>query len=163
MTTTNPAVTAITALVANLRADQEHVRQEITRLEHQIEAALTTLHLLTNEEETSTPSVHVASIEDVKGCSSHRNALDKIESIDGQVNASAAARLLIQAGLSMSKPRNLTSSLYNIMQKSDEWEWVSPGTFERVHLVGQTGYQTPVKVNVFPPGTEMTFIGLDNA
>lgn len=140
MTSTNPAVTAITGLVASLRAEQEHVRQEIDRLEHQIEAALTTLNLLTNEEDSPNTSERRAGIEDVKGCSSHRAALEKIASIDGKANASAAARLLIQAGLSTSKPRNLTSSLYNLMQKSDEWEWITPGTFKTVITIN-SNYQ----------------------
>ena len=151
---------------------QEHLRQEIDRVEHQIEAAITTLHLLTNGEDSLTAT---AGIEDVKDCSSHGVALKKSRvstakrmrvrqhACLSKANASAAARLLIQAGLSKSKPRNLTSSLYNHMHKSDEWEWVSPGTFELVHFIGWPGQKSATTLSIFPADVKVTPFDINNA
>jgi len=139
MTSANPATLAILTLLSRIRAErsiiEQQMRDQLADFDEQIQAITTTLTLLTEGQEQPLSLSPKATVGDIKSCTSHKVALDRIASIEGSANASAAARLLIQAGLSKSKPRNLTSSLYNLMKSSDEWERVSPGTFERVTLV----------------------------
>ena len=47
----------------------------------------------------------------------------------GGVNYIEARDLIMAAGMSYGKPRNVASHIYRMMRDSSDWEWVSPGTF----------------------------------
>lgn len=63
---------------------------------------------------------------------------------DGTVHYSEATDILVAAGMTHGKRRNIAAHLYNLMRNHpEEWEWISPGRFklletkERIDMLGE--------------------------
>ena len=134
MTSADPGVRAVLELLAQLRSEREQLkkrmREELAALEDKINAVETTLALLTRAPAApGAPKPHVTAA-DLAGSRSQMDALKRIAGLgDGMVNASEAARLLLEAGMAKGKLRNVVAHIYKLLKGSDEWEWVSPGNF----------------------------------
>ena len=70
-------------------------------------------------------------------CATHMEAFKEIaRGSGGAVRMSEAGRLVKEAGLSKGKASSITSSMYNRVESSTEWEYLEPGTYHLVEYAG---------------------------
>lgn len=120
-------------LVADLRSGKVRLEKQMHELDEKIAAVQTTLQLLVGSDlDKSTSQLEMAMVSDSELATTRSlpEALKLMASRnEGQVRPTRAADLLIRAGRSRGKRRNLIASLYAHMKNSDDWEWESPGVF----------------------------------
>ena len=86
----------------------------------------------------------------IKDCRTQREALKEIaRQSQGVVRVREVPSVLKAAGLSNAKPASISSTSYNIMSNSDDWEYVEPGKFR---LVNYTPEEIPATTP--PPPAE---------
>ena len=90
-------------------------------------------------------SVSDIDIDSLKGCRNQREALKEIaQQNQGVVRVREVPSVLKAAGLSHAKPSSISSTSYNILSHSDDWEYVEPGTFRLIDY-------TPEKIVAIAP------------
>ena len=134
MTSQNGFRNNILQLIAEQRTRMDSTQKELENLRDVIKSLETTLRVY-DEAHSSTISKHefIISANDLYNANVSKlsDALKYIakHSKDGIVRYSAAKDIIMAAGLSRGKPRNVASQLHRIMTESDEWEKVGRGEF----------------------------------
>ena len=132
MTTQNGFRSQVLSLIAEQRAKKTSIQRQLDGIDERIAALELTL---TIHEECNPVSVRrhgfVVSPDDVRA-----NGGTQMEALkfiarhnNGHVRYTEAKDILIAAGMTSGKARNVAAHLYNLMASSDKWERVSPGVF----------------------------------
>ncbi len=131
-------------LVAELRSEKARVEKqfnaEIEKIDNDLQAVQRTIDLLSDggtdivEQSKSQLVFDLAILPLISDAKSQYEALKIIgrQNLDGMVNMTKAADMLIRAGRAKGKRRNLVITIYNYFKNSDEWVWVSPGNFRLI-------------------------------
>lgn len=136
--TTDLARNSLLDLITQLRSQkltvQKQFQTQIEQIEKDLEAVERTLNLLygtgTANDTSQLKFIDSNEVNAISDARSHMEALKIIATINNsKVNVTRSADILIRAGRTKSKRRNLIASLYGMLKNSDEWEWLSPGTF----------------------------------
>lgn len=137
MTSQNGFKSHILNLLADERAKKAAIEASIKNQLEEIEAnitALTRTLRLYEGSNSSTPIEHtrfpVSPAEVRAHTHTHQDALEYIATkLGGTLNYRDARDIIIAAGMTNAKGRNLGSHLHKYMTDSDDWERIAPGTF----------------------------------
>ena len=122
------------------RANYEEATANLAALERTIR------FLETRRPPTATPAKPPVTAANDIDFTNARNVKERLERIadktNGVVNATRAAEILIEAGLSRSKKQDVRSTIHRTLQGyPDSWEKVAPGTFRFRKTNGVVGQQ----------------------
>ena len=122
-------------LLADERAKKAPLQKQLDVIDARIAAIETTLAIYEESIPKSQKVPKGFTIEELRNnARTHKEALRFIAEHrnGGIVRYSEARDLIIAAGLSEGKSRNVGSHVYRLMHDSDEWEKVSPGVFRLI-------------------------------
>lgn len=120
-----------------LNAEQEKLNEEFSAVDQQISAIETFSDGFTKWREATsaeTRGIHShITARDLAKCRTQQAALEEIARLSGGIaNASEAGKLIEKTKLTKGKVSSVISGVHRIMSDKDQWEWISPGTFQRL-------------------------------
>lgn len=126
---------------AELRSMISGWRAEIAELERRIAVCTEALRLY---DETSGPRADTnPGIAIISDCRTQREALVALALHNGGVvRARDAAQIIYDAGMARGKLTSAIATVHNLLNNSDEWERIAPGTF-RLTQMDEAGREDP--------------------
>ena len=114
-------------------------KQEIADLQRKIDIVETAMRIF-DESGSALSTVDVDFDVALLGhCRTQREALREIAKLRGGiVRAREAAPLILRAGLSKGKLTSVVSTVHNLLNSGEEWEYVEPGTFRLIAPISDT-------------------------
>ena len=93
------------------------------------------------EEAEEVPQMRMAREVDYTGVDKYPEYVERISqaTVDGIVNTTQVAKMLIRDGRSTSTKSNLRGTNQNHYKHNDDYEWVGPGTYQYLPMAGARG------------------------
>ena len=121
--------------LSDLRAQEDRLLQETQEIQSHISCVEAALEGFMGWKSGNPPRdalsrhSHVQP-EDLAHCPTQRAALEQIAWMsDGLVNATDAARVIVEVGKWSGNLGSVGATVYKIMSESNDWKWVEPGVF----------------------------------
>ena len=121
--------------LSNLRYREEQLLRETQEIREQIGCAEVVLEGFLNWRLKNPPTDAIGrhnhvQPNDIAHCPTQRAALEEIARLSGGlVNATDAARVIVEVGKWSGNLGSVGATVYKIMNESKDWEWVEPGVF----------------------------------